>query len=653
MSVITKSSSAVDSGKNNNSNNNGKILIATIKNKKGGREKIWFWSSECKYDVITNNAKARGWKLIDDEKKESQVNVYWIDVATIGERFKTIHPWQMINHFPGMPNVARKNRMGQNLNKMLKLFPTEYAFYPRTWVLPGELSEFRANFDAQGNSIGNKIYIIKPDTGCQGRGIFLTRTFETVPQGENVVAQLYIKKPLLLDGYKFDLRLYCLVTSVRPLRMYLFQDGLVRMCTEEYVPPTKQNLDNVCMHLTNYAVNKHNSNFHQPTASSSEEFGGQEDAVGKRSLLWFMNWVKEERGEAKSSWLWRRMGTLCVRTVMSIMPILSREYDQHFKSWANVPVKMPMVAQSRNSVTVNNGNINFASTSNTNSNSKDRNNDDDNEDCEEEEEDEDDSDHSTKDVQATDKENNNESNNNKNNSNNNNNNNTSSSGPTMRGSRCFEVLGFDIMIDHYLRPWLIEVNHLPSFGTDSPLDLDIKTRLMKQVLAALPLMPDDEQAYALHHKMEAEKRLTRKKEVKPPPNEMPVNNNKNKEKAKEKDSSTLKIENDRVLELVQEEVAQPPVVAEPPLAPKPEPVIDDVILPDGDCTPERLEEIKQVLIVIYVDFSPEKVSKIDRLLAKYKGREEEFLRFVHHKYNVTRKDSRPNPTEHLLLSNPS
>jgi hypothetical protein len=60
-----------------------------------------------------------------------------------------------------MPNIARKNRMGQNLNKMLKLFPKEYSFYPKTWILPSEMGEFRQQFDAAGNSIGNKIYIIK------------------------------------------------------------------------------------------------------------------------------------------------------------------------------------------------------------------------------------------------------------------------------------------------------------------------------------------------------------------------------------------------------------------------------------------------------------------------------------------------------------
>jgi len=41
-------------------------------------------------------------------------------------------------------------------------------------------------------------------------------------------------------------------------------------------------------------------------------------------------------------------------------------------------------------------------------------------------------------------------------------------------SMCFEILGFDVLIDEKLKPWLIEINHAPSFATDTPLDFKMK-----------------------------------------------------------------------------------------------------------------------------------------------------------------------------------
>lgn len=54
---------------------------------------------------------------------------------------------------------------------------------------------------------------------------------------------------------------------------------------------------------------------------------------------------------------------------------------------------------------------------------------------------------------------------------------------------CFEVLGFDIFFDDTFKPWLIEVNALASFGTDSPLDKRIKYDLLYETIALLKLSP--------------------------------------------------------------------------------------------------------------------------------------------------------------------
>jgi tubulin polyglutamylase TTLL6/13 len=49
-------------------------------------------------------------------------------------------------------------------------------------------------------------------------------------------------------------------------------------------------------------------------------------------------------------------------------------------------------------------------------------------------------------------------------------------------SMCFEILGFDVLIDEKLKPWLIEINHAPSFSTDTPFDFKIKKDVIADAL---------------------------------------------------------------------------------------------------------------------------------------------------------------------------
>ena len=45
-------------------------------------------------------------------------------------------------------------------------------------------------------------------------------------------------------------------------------------------------------------------------------------------------------------------------------------------------------------------------------------------------------------------------------------------------NNCFELFGYDIMLDSDLNPWILEVNLAPSLTADSPLDYHIKSNLV-------------------------------------------------------------------------------------------------------------------------------------------------------------------------------
>lgn len=357
------------------------------------RRRLSFNASHCMYDCIIETVQARGWRVVRNEAKAVACNVHWIDNCGISDWFRHIKPWMRINHFPGMHNtLARKSRLAKNMSRMQRLFPKEYNFLPEAWVLPDDMSDLEKRFDENGES--KHIYISKPDAGTQGRGIFLTNTLDRIKQAaadrSNVlVVQRYLMRPMLIDGMKFDLRLYFLLggilvgeDSLVP-RYYLFKDGLVRLCTTEYVPPTTDNLDQKRMHLTNYAINKKSKDFVQND-------GDDDGASGhKRSLAWFMEYIAECHGEQERDKLWTKLKGLCVKMALAVHPTLEQEYFNAFPKH---------------------------------------------------------------------------------------------SGSRSQGCRCFEVLGVDVMLDWRRHPVLIEINHLPSFTCDSPLDEDIKSRVVQQTL---------------------------------------------------------------------------------------------------------------------------------------------------------------------------
>jgi tubulin polyglutamylase TTLL6/13 len=91
-----------------------------------------------------------------------------------------------------MQEVAHKCKLARNLNRLRELLPESYNFYPESFNLPIDYSAFeKAALGASTNGKSNRTYIIKPDDGACGEGIFLTRRPSSVPATLKCVAQVY------------------------------------------------------------------------------------------------------------------------------------------------------------------------------------------------------------------------------------------------------------------------------------------------------------------------------------------------------------------------------------------------------------------------------------------------------------------------------
>ncbi|XP_074702204.1 tubulin polyglutamylase TTLL11 isoform X3 [Strix aluco] len=164
-------------------------------------------------------------------------------------------------------------------------------------------------------------FIVKPDGGCQGDGIYLIKDPSDIRltgsiQSRPAVVQEYICKPLLVDKLKFDIRLYVLLKSLEPLEIYIAKDGLSRFCTEPYQEPTLKNLHQVFMHLTNYSLNIHSGNF---IHSDSVNTGS------KRTFSSILCRLSSRGADVKK--LWSDIISLVIKTIIALTPELKVYYQ--------------------------------------------------------------------------------------------------------------------------------------------------------------------------------------------------------------------------------------------------------------------------------------------------------------------------------------
>ncbi|KAK2582282.1 hypothetical protein KPH14_004625 [Odynerus spinipes] len=218
---------------------------------------------------------------------------------------KKLKRFQKVNHFPNCDQLSNKIQLWKNFDRMAKRYGKKsFDYLPFAYILPGEGARLKKFMDRKSGSV----WILKPADCCAGQGIRLISRSCEIPKRSPYVAQRYVCHPSLINGYKYDLRLYVLLTSIDPLRIFLYSEGLVRLATVKY----QHKLDNLYdrfMHLTNTTVNKFSPRFR-----GNDDVNKQEGNMWSLTALW--NYLRsKERADINRIWL--KIKDIIIKTIIS------------------------------------------------------------------------------------------------------------------------------------------------------------------------------------------------------------------------------------------------------------------------------------------------------------------------------------------------
>ncbi|XP_030338294.1 tubulin polyglutamylase TTLL5 [Strigops habroptila] len=308
----------------------------------------------------------------------SDYNLMWTGSHLKTYLLRSLTDIQKVNHFPRSYELTRKDRLYKNVSRMQLAhgFKT-FHILPQTFILPTEYQNFCSTYSKDRGP-----WIVKPVASSRGRGVYLINNPNQIVLEDNILVSRYISNPLLIDDFKFDVRLYVLVTSYDPLVIYLYEEGLARFATVRYDQASK-NIRNQFMHLTNYSVNKKSGDYVSCDDPEVEDYGS------KWSMSAMLRYLKQEGKDTAA--LMASVEDLIIKTVISAELAIATAC-KHFVSH-----------------------------------------------------------HGT----------------------------------------CFELYGFDVLIDDTLKPWLLEVNLSPSLACDAPLDLKIKASMLSDMFTLVGLVCQD------------------------------------------------------------------------------------------------------------------------------------------------------------------
>ena len=146
--------------------------------------------------------------------------------------YRTFTQSQRVNQIHGLRDTLwRKDAFCNTMREALSSYKGRKNFTFPCWVLPKDREALEVEMSRK-----NMEWIVKPSGQGEGHGIFVVNSFEELnsQRTDGFVVQSFLRDPYLIYGRKFDFRTYVLVTSIVPLRAYIYKEGLVRFASSKY-----------------------------------------------------------------------------------------------------------------------------------------------------------------------------------------------------------------------------------------------------------------------------------------------------------------------------------------------------------------------------------------------------------------------------------
>ena len=276
-----------------------------------------------------------------------------------GSMLHCMLPHQKVNKFPGASALTLKHELWRHFRRMQRCHGVEqFGYMPTTYELPAEHDAWTAA--RVRDAASTPLWIVKPSNSSRSRGIHLVRACaglqpggsgatqepagaagEPLPEeeapggeaadgaaharlepGQHGVASAYIHPPLTLDGLKFDVRLYVLVTSWCPLVVYLYRGGIARCASEPYSL------------FSTTASDSQPGGASGPRSGHFTNFSCSEE--GPRLMLDTLHArLTRELGEVAATQLWHDVDDLVVKMVITVEGPMSAELAHCSRDVAN------------------------------------------------------------------------------------------------------------------------------------------------------------------------------------------------------------------------------------------------------------------------------------------------------------------------------